>query len=211
MTINDTPQSNQTIGNTQSLIRANFNTIDTAFAVDHVPYNLTNTGDQGKHNHVTFPVQAMTPTFSTNEYALYNAQGSFSKELFVHKLLNGGPGTTDIPFTESTLSISSPTQATGGWTKLPSGMIIITGSGNGTGLTTVTISQPGITQILMVVVSPFASIAGDANLAVRLVAIGSSIPSSAPLLTTQFQVYVSNRTTTGAVLGGFSFIALAYL
>jgi hypothetical protein len=212
MPLNDVPQANQTLGVTQPLIRTNFSTIDTAFAVDHVDYNLSN---QGKHNQVTFPVQSLTPPFLANEFLLYNKQSTFSKELFVHKLIGYGSGTTEIPFTESTLSVTAPAPGAGagGWTKLPSGMIIITGSGNGTGYTTVSIIQPALTQILMVVVSPFTLINGgsptDPNTAATLAGIGGA--ATPALAANQFAVYVSNRTTSGAVSAGFSFIALAYL
>lgn len=71
--LNDVPQSAQTLGTTQPLIRTNFSTIDTAFSVDHVSYNL---GGQGKHNKVTFPVQGSAPSFLAGEFGLYNFGGA---------------------------------------------------------------------------------------------------------------------------------------
>lgn len=208
--LNDVPLSSQTLGLTQPLIRNNFSSINTAFEVNHIGYNLT---DAGKHSKVTLPLLTapLPGSWLTNEIGLYNASSTSGNDLYVH--LTTFAGAKETPFTNSTLKLSTPTVASRGWTYLPSGMLLITGSANGNGLTTVTLTGSGIpsfSQILMVVVSPFSSSTSDANIAVRLVAIGSSSPSSAPLLTTQFQVYVSSRTSSGASAGGFSYIALVY-
>jgi hypothetical protein len=72
MTLNDVPTASQTLAETQPLIRGNFNTIDTAFKIDHIEYNLSNTGDQGKHNQVTFPLHVGAISFAVNEIGLFN-------------------------------------------------------------------------------------------------------------------------------------------
>lgn len=116
MTLNNVPQSSQTLSVTQPLIQGNFSTIDAAFKVDHVPYNLSNTGDQGKHNKVTFPVQGSAPSFNLGEVGLYNLNYATTgrNELFVTNASGGS-----FPMTATANALG-----TNGWSYLPSGIII---------------------------------------------------------------------------------------
>lgn len=68
MSLNNVPQSGQTLGQTRVPINQNFSVIDTAFTVDHVSYN---TAGQGKHNKVTFPLNPGA-VFAANEIGLFN-------------------------------------------------------------------------------------------------------------------------------------------
>lgn len=119
------PQANQTLAITQPLILNNFNAINTAFAVDHVNFNDPG---QGKHNKITFPVQAVVPVFAAGDLGLFSFIGSNSfiattkNELNVYKANNGSY--VNIPFTASILSDFTPTNGSAGWSYLPSGLII---------------------------------------------------------------------------------------
>jgi len=200
--LNDVPQPSQTLGQTQSLIRTNFSIIDTAFSINHVAYNDPS-GDQGKHKLVDFPVQLSAPTLAAGDIGFYNLNNATTtkNELYIHKIT--GSTTSDIPFTASTLSTNATPAANTSWySYIPSGMQMRGGIGNGTGTVTVTLSG-GIpfNGILTVLVCPYSTTSGDQNFAVRLVNIISA---------TQFSVYVSSRTSTGAATGSFQYLAIGY-
>jgi hypothetical protein len=69
MPLNNVPNPGQNLLQTRDQINDNFSDIDTAFAVNHVDYNLSN---QGKHNFVTMPIQAADPVTLANENAIYS-------------------------------------------------------------------------------------------------------------------------------------------
>lgn len=133
MALNDTPLAAQTLAQTQNPIRVNFQTIDTAFSVNHVSYGIA---DQGKHKFLQLPEQGVAPTTAVNEAGLYSAVGAVSgvTELVFRRESNG----TTIPFTESL-------QAANGWTRLPSGLLLQWGTSTtnaGTGNAGVTVNFP---------------------------------------------------------------------
>jgi len=194
MALNDVPQSTQTLANSQPLIRTNFQNIDTVFEVDHVGYNDSG---EGKHKKVTLPAQAVAPTFSSTDNGLYSKVLSTKNEMYIHKQTSAG--TADIPFTSSSLSASVPASGSGGWTWLPSGMYIVSGSGNANGLTTVTITNPPPTQILNVQLTPFSTGITYQNLEIRLVDILSN---------SQFRIFGSVNGV--AAVAGFSFLVTGY-
>lgn len=113
MALNDVPLITQNLAQTQNPIRVNFQTIDTAFSVNHVSYGIA---DQGKHKFLQLPEQGVAPATAVNEAGLYSAVGAFStvSELVFRRENNG----VSIPFTE--------VQQTGqkGWTRLPSGLVL---------------------------------------------------------------------------------------
>ena len=125
--LNNVPTASQTLASSQSLIQTNFSTIDTAFSVNHVPYN-DGSGNQGKHAFIQFPVQAMAPTPTVGDISLYNLNSSVTglNELFIVK----ANATTITPMTASH-------QATTGWSYLPSGVLMKWGV-----TTTISASEP---------------------------------------------------------------------
>lgn len=163
------PNAGQTLGNSRSDIRGNFDTINTAFSVDHVEYAL---GDQGKHNRVTLPNQAAGSGVATGatEGMVYSRQGvnSGTTELF-YKRQSIAAGTDGIPFTES-IETTSPGADTDGWTYLPSGILMKWGVRNATfGGTTYNLNGggslgPNFTQIMSVQAT--VQIAGSTNIRV---------------------------------------------
>lgn len=112
--LNNVPQSSQTLGQTQSLIQANFSTIDTAFTVNHVQYN-DGSGNQGKHAFVQFSALGSSPTPISGDISMYNYASTLTgiNELFVVK----SNATTTIPITASPLTNT-------GWSYLPSGVLL---------------------------------------------------------------------------------------
>lgn len=109
------PTGPQRLKDSQPLIQANFNAINELIGVNHVDFNTPNTF--GKHNFVEFPTAVPTgDTLTTPEVALYSNTGVTSgvPELFFQR--NNLGANTGYAFTEST-------QATTGWTRLPSGIV----------------------------------------------------------------------------------------
>ena len=206
MALNDVPLASQTLAATQNPIRQNFSTINTAFEVDHVAYGAAN---QGMHAKISLPVQAAAPAFGAGILGIYTLLNAITgkNEMVIDKETT--PGTMTVPFTASVLSNNNnPPMGSEFWTMLPSGIKLQGASFTGVngGLLTVNINQVApvipFQNLFTVIVCPFAAGGADVDFAVRLVAITN---------TNQFQVYVSNRTSTGAApngIGGFQFLAI---
>jgi hypothetical protein len=202
MALNDVPLSTQTLSSTQPDIRTNFQVIDTAFEVDHVGFN---DAGQGKHNQVTLPVQAGSPAIAAGDNAFYNLLNATTakNEVYVHKQTNAG--TADIPFTASILSGSTPALDAGGWSYLPSGLLLKFGNGTANGNTaflfsTLNPTAPSFTQVLSIILCPAYSNASDGDGFVRL----------SNYTTAGFNAYGSARTTTTTKSVSFQFFAIGY-
>jgi hypothetical protein len=120
MTLNDVPKSGQSLGQTRVPINQNFQVIDAAFQVDHQGYNLTG---QGKHNKVTFPVQASAPVFAAGEMGLFNLLNPNTNvnELYVNQ--------QDGTQTPLTAGVNGST----GWFFLPNGLLVKYGQSSTSG------------------------------------------------------------------------------
>lgn len=113
MALNFTPNASDRISETQGPIRQNFITINDAFDVNHGEYN---TGDQGKHKFITFPVQNPAPTITYPDVGLYSFANALTgkNELYY---VNSNNTPSSVPFTASSY--------TGvGWSLLPSGILL---------------------------------------------------------------------------------------
>jgi hypothetical protein len=192
MALNNVPLAGQTLAVTRDPIRTNFNTIDTAFSVDHVAYN---TLGQGKHNKVTLPVQAVPPTALTTEVALFSRDSIFTgkPELFMR---NGDNGFI-YAFTDGL-------QATPGWSYLPSGILLKWGQSTANGLTTFTYPTSGTIPAFqavfaVLITTGYTQNSDNPNGFVRLNTIGSP---------TAFTVWGSPRTTTGAQSVDYTYLAI---
>jgi hypothetical protein len=164
MALNNIPQAGQSLGSTRDLISQNFSVIDTAFSINHVPYNDPS-GLQGKHPLVQFPVQTTIPaTITTGDISLYNKLPAApfpttgTNELFLVK----ANGTTTIPITASH-------QATTGWTYLPSGILMkwgvtttISGGSPFAYLYPTGASIPAFSNVFTVMLTPIDSTSGGA-------------------------------------------------
>ena len=105
------PTASQRLKDSQPLIQANFNEIATALGINHGPFNTVNVG---KHLFLQMPIQTVAPATNTTEMGLYTKTGiTTNPEMYVRRANNG----TEIEFTGSL-------QATDGWTRLPSGILL---------------------------------------------------------------------------------------
>ena len=203
------PQPTDQLNQSQDDILQNFQAISTILNINHVDFGAA---DQGKHKWVTLPSQGAIPPagsgFAAGELGIYNATNATTtkSELYINK--TNQATVVQVPSTASILSINSaPASLTGGWTYLPSGFLLRTGGATGvSGLVTVTLTTgigiaPAFTQILGVILCPYSTSTSDADFAVRLVDI---------LNPSQFRLYVSSRTSTGAAVGGFWHLVIGY-
>lgn len=118
MTLNNVPQPGQTLGQTQAPINDNFVTIDTAFAVNHVPYNTTN---QGMHNVVSFPVQNPVPTPLAGIDQLYAQLSAITAQ---PELVFARQAGSSAPLAVQISEFTSAGWTNPGWAILPSGMLL---------------------------------------------------------------------------------------
>ena len=177
--LNNVPVPGQTLVSSRDQINQNFTTIDMAFQTDHVYYTSANP-IQGKHNQVTFPVQAMAPTFLATEGGIYNALDSgtspSTNQIWIHRPTGG----VDIPMTEAKLT-------TIGWTYLPSGILMQWGqTGVPTGTTTVTFPKSFTAPALSITVVPVS---------VNTLIFNALSVNSANSTSTTFQI-LNNSTST---------------
>lgn len=163
------PDATDRPSDSQSLIQANFNSLDTAFAVNHEALNSAN---EGKHKYISFPVQVtspLTPPFVSGEVGMYSFLNAATaqNELYISKLNQATD--TQIPFTASTLSVTSaPAANTSGWTYLPSGLLMKWGYANGTGITNVLYDATvPFGAVFSVVVTPTSG-TGSSNIKVNV-------------------------------------------
>jgi len=183
------PQATDVPATSQAQILANFTAIKQLIDVNHATFS---DADEGKHKLVSFP-EAATPTTLANEVALYSQESTLTSEaeLFLRKESDG-----------SIIEFTSYGSGTTGWTRLPSGILLKWGTGSATGDGTVTFPVAATTPVFADIFSCQLTIvsgaAGEADQAVRLKA----------LTTTNFTCYGSKRTTTGAVLTGFTYLAI---
>lgn len=194
------PQATDFISTSQQDILNNFSAINTFVNVNHVAFNGA---DQGKHLYLQMPEHA-APTTGGNEAGLYANVGATSgvTELYFRREGNGA----SIAFTEATAPNSN---LSAGWTRLPSGVVIKWGSHAATGNATFTWTSddatfPGFTYVYQVMVCVGDGAAGDVDEAIRL--IGASGTGGGG--TNNFTVYGSKRTSLGAALVQFRYIAI---
>ena len=190
MALTNVPLTGQSLGQTRVPIQQNFLTIGAAFAIDHVDYN---TAGQGKHNKVTLPVQAADPVLAGNDIALYSKSNGATSELFFMRGITPAYSWTDS------------LQATAGWTRLPSGILLKWDvSTGGPGLTTYTFplgaNIPAFTNIFQIILTTaYNNIAGGDG----FIRLNSFV---APW--EQFSVYGSERTTLNPKQVGFNYLAI---
>jgi len=197
------PQSTDLLSQSQSDLLNNFIAIQTLIDVNHVDFA---SGDQGKHKFITFPVQSPAPTFAAGEEGLYNFLNATTvqNELYVHK--QTGATTVEIPFTASILSTNSaPIVNSGGWTYLPSGILMKFGHATANGFTAFTFAAlnpgaPVFTNVLSIILCPAYNNVADGNGFARL----SNYTAAG------FNAYGSERTTLSTASVPFQYLAIGY-
>ena len=153
--LNQVPQATQTLAQTQNDILVNFSVIDTAFSVNHVPYN-DGSGNQGLHQFVQMP--SGTPTIATgaSQIGLYANTGAISgaPELFFQRA--GLAANSGYAITEGL-------GASPGWTRLPSGIILKWKTGNSFGggssvtINASSIVGPPLSNIFTILITPIST------------------------------------------------------
>jgi hypothetical protein len=99
------PQPSDTLAQSQADILGNFQALDALF-------------DDGIQNVVLLPVQAVNPTTTGTQIALYSKVGiSTNQELFMRRTTNG-----------AVIDMTGSLQSASGWSRLPSGILIKWGS-----------------------------------------------------------------------------------
>jgi len=191
---NNIPQPTDALSQSQSDILNNFAAIQTLIDVNHVDFA---SADQGKHKFVTFPVQGAAPAINAGEIGLYNALSTKTAKDELY-LINSTGGT--VPLTESQQVAGSP-----GWAYLPSGVLLKWGNSSATGLSTITFPAgatiPAFSNIFTIILTTAYVNASDGDGFVRL--------NNFLAPWTQFTVYGSHRTSTGAFGPvGFQFLAI---
>lgn len=187
---NTIPKPTDKLRDSQNDILNNFASIKAAFDINHVTFDLA---DQGKHNYISMPEQAVAPATAAAEGAIYSKQSTLSTvtELFFRRESSGD----EIEFTSSL-------QAANGWTRLPSGILIKWGSDNATGNATITFpvaaTIPVFTSTYAVFLTVVDAAATDTDKAVRLISSAAAT----------FDVYCSARSTVADKAVSFQYLAI---
>lgn len=131
MALNQVPNPNQTLAQTNAPIKQNFATIDSGFSVDHVTFGA---GGVGKHQQITIPDSTPAPTFLAGEIGLFNqtaAPTAARPDIWMARGVSAAFPITGYEF-NNTASDGR------GWTYLPSGLKMIWGKASvvGAGSTT---------------------------------------------------------------------------
>lgn len=141
---NNIPQPNDDLSVSQPQILANFAEIATAFNLNHVAFNATG---EGKHMFVEMPNQnASPPTTIANEVGLYCNTSTLTAQpelFFIKQLGTTAPaplnGANGYEFTSSNYILN------GGWTRLPSGILMKWGTFSTGGSTGTVVFPTGAT------------------------------------------------------------------
>lgn len=137
----------------RTAIENNFDAISDFVEVDHVEFNGA---DQGKHNSMTMPEQAVAPTPQANEGALYckESPSTATTALFFRNESSGDE-----------VEVTGAKKAVDGWAYLPSGLIMMWGGavvGQGSDATATFVTGSGI-PTLSKVYSVQVTISGDST------------------------------------------------
>lgn len=192
---NAIPQPTDRLKDSQQDILDNFAALKTLIDVNHETFGAA---DEGKHKFVTMPEQGSAPTTAANELALFTEQSSLTNvaEMVFRRESNG-----------SSIEFTSSLQATSGWTRLPSGILIkwgdFTATRNALGTVTFNVAAtiPVFTAVYMVTgTQKFAAgpSLGDLNTA----------PVYGNFTTTTFQVYPRSNGLPNSGLVDCTFLAI---
>ncbi len=144
MALNDVPLTGQTLNTTRPLIRANFQTIDSAFLVDHVDYN---TAGAGKHEKVTL-VANNAAAFLAGEMGMFNNNvAPYNRpDIWIQRGV-GVTSTTLFPMTGYNFAGTGAGTGGIGWTYIPSGMKMMWGTVTTSAGGTAVITYAGVNGI----------------------------------------------------------------
>jgi len=161
-------------------------------------------------NFLYLPVQGGSPPagalFPAGQIGLYSFMNALTgiNELYINK--TNQATVVQVPATASTLSQNSaPALNAGGWTYLPSGMLLVFGKGFANGNSNFTFAAlqptaPPFTQVLSIILCTAYSSTSDSDGFVRL----------SNYTNLGFNAFGSARTTVTTKNVGFQFLALGY-
>ncbi len=205
------PQSTDQLSTSQGDILNNF-TILGAIAgnANAASASINTSGTNSGFNWIYLPSQGATPpagaSFPAANVALYSATNptTAKNELYINK--TNQATVVQIPATASSLSITSaPASTVGGWTYLPSGMLLKFGGSTATGNTAFTFAAllptaPAFTQVLTMIITTNSGLITDTDTFARLGTYNG----------TGFSVYGSARTTVTNKAVFFQYLAIGY-
>jgi len=187
------PASTDNPSQSQGQIQANFNSINTAFNLNHGHFDVV--GEEGKHLFMQMPVQASAPTTLINEGALYTRTSALTgvTELVYGRQSNG-----------SQIEFTGFLGATDGWTILPSGLLlkwgqVAGGAGNNAVLFPVGATIPAYTTAIY---SAFVSVVDSGATPNTFATLGSYIGF------TGINVFCSQRTATTSSAATFNYFVI---
>ena len=184
------PAASDQLSKSQGDIQGNFQQLDTAFNLNHTPLE---SGNAGMHAFVEMPNQsASAPTTGSNEVVLYCNTDTLTSQPELFMIFQNGGASVPPPLNNvNGFSITSSNYIkNGGWTRLPSGILLKWGTWiSGTGGTfTVTfpvdvLTIPAFQAIYNIQVTPTAVV----SFTYTLQAIGSTTfqvvtSSTAPII-----------------------------
>lgn len=190
------PQPNDTFAKSQKDILNNFISIYDSFRVDHIEFNFIN---GGMHAKASFNEQSTTPLFAGNMFALYAIEPTLPlpetgrTELVLHNQMG-------LTFTQTL--ITGRQAAATGWTLMPSGILIKWGVATITGLNAITFPVSNAIPVFTNVYNAQVCIVDSATTDINRNVIVSS------LTTTDLNVFVTTRTTTGAATADVSYFVI---
>jgi|SRR5690348_16546977 hypothetical protein len=203
----NSPAANQLLSVSQPIIQGNFSIIDTSFQVNHLAFNAG--ADNGKHKYIELPIAMGNPippvAFPAAEIAVYAATNATTtvNELYVNK--TNQATVVQVPMTASILSTNSnPGNNVGGWTYLPSGLLLKWGNAVANGNTaftfTVAATIPVFTNVMSMQLSTWYILGTDGDGFVRLSSFNNL----------GFSAFGSARTTTTTKNVSFQWLAIGY-
>ncbi len=189
---NNIPQATDTISSSQSQILGNFQSIANVINLNHVAFNASG---EGKHKFVEMPVQNPVPVTVAGEVGLYCQTSA----------LTGVPALVFAPQSAGTpIEFTSSLQATDGWARLPSGILLkwgqaIVNAGDDI------VTFPTGANIPAFTAPPF-------NVYLQMFSAPVTDPNAfsyiTNLLAIRFRVYSVARTSTATAPAAFSWLAI---
>jgi hypothetical protein len=117
--LNNIPQPTDQLSVSQGQLLTNAASIKSLIDIDHVDFASV---DAGKHNKVTFPVQAVTPTFQATEFGIWNELDPIT--LTNQIWLNNPTIAQQVPWAQSNFNSIGTTNIRNGYFYLPCGFLV---------------------------------------------------------------------------------------
>lgn len=176
------PLPTQTLGQTNNLIKQNFNNISTNWQVNHVDWDSGT--DSGKHKFVTMPEQGSDPVTAANEMAIYTKAVSGITQMFLRNEGNGAA----VNFSGLYTFPGGPwALGSQGSTTLPSGLILKWGFNSvtaGSGTISFALSGSYPTTLFAVFITP--SVVTNATVSVNARTLANFTVNCSTASTTSF-------------------------